>query len=181
VTANREPSSADHFSPGHPGVDRHEWNAVLLVTFESRRPHQREPQAVGGGRRPYYVPGAAAHLFSPQRSIVSPPTVPSCVTKGGTALATFSQPEFQCPTSGIPTPHQRSYSAGRRFPFVAATTSPGQARILDKASRTSRLAHPPFAFQFSPVTSVTWVRLRPFSRASTRLRSWLPIRFALCH
>jgi hypothetical protein len=71
---------------------------------------------------------------------------------------------------------------GGVFRSVAATTSPGQARILDKASRKSRLAHPPFAFQFSPVTSVTWVRLRPFSRASTRLRSWRTIiRIGLCH
>jgi hypothetical protein len=42
-------------------------------------------------------------------------TVPLRVTKDGIALATYSLPEFQCPTSGRPTPHQRSYSAGRRF------------------------------------------------------------------
>ena len=59
-------------------------------------------------------------------------TVPLRVTKDGIALATYSLPEFQCPTSGIPTPHQQSYSAGPRNPngtrLILLTLKSGRPR-----------------------------------------------------
>jgi hypothetical protein len=43
------------------------------------------------------------------------PNAPFCVTKDGIALATYSLPEFQCPTSGMPTPFSDHIPLGGVF------------------------------------------------------------------
>jgi hypothetical protein len=77
------------------------------------------------------------------RPIVSTPPVPLRVTIGGTAFATCSLPEFQCPVVGMPTARQRSYSAGAAF-SVWNTVSPlslnrvGRRRLQQPSGRQGR-------------------------------------------